>query len=134
MAKITIGATHDTSKLLLRATILDSSDLELNVGDGTGMSTRQIEIIERKRGEIELALEQLKASAQAAGASPGAGGALRDQVSELAATAEKVVRTRKWYSFSPAGLLEAAKSVGAAADPILVSAGKLVALLSSAHG
>ena len=55
---------------------------------------------------------------------------LAKEASSLAATVEKTISERRWYSVSAKGVLEAAKAVGEAASPIVGSCIKIVELLS----
>ena len=136
MAKINIGAAHDNSRMSLKAELSVASVMELNVGDGDGMSQREIEIIERESGQLASELTRLRqqvadmqASPAATPATPAAA-AVCAHASAIAEAAGNMVADRKWYSISAAGLVEAAKAVGAAASPMVDTALKVLDLLN----
>ena len=133
MAKINIGAAHDNSRMSLKAELSVASVMELNVGDGDGMSQREIEIIERESGQLATELARLRqqvAEMQASPAATPAAASVCAHASAIAEAAGNMVADRKWYSISAAGMVEAAKAVGAAASPMVDTALKVLDLLN----
>ena len=132
MAKINIGAAHDSSKVSVKAELSVESVMELNVGDGFDMSQREIQIIEREKGQLAGALSTLRQQAEdlrSAAASTPAAAEVVTQATAIADAADRMTEDRKWYSVSSKGLLEAAEAVGAAASPIVATAMKVLDLL-----
>ena len=134
MAKITIGESYDQSTTKLRAELTQSSQMELHVGAAHDMSVREINIIERETSEIATAVSRMRAllsefETNNQGLNPKH---VCREATVVADTAERIVRERKWYSVSGEGLLEAAKSVGEAASPLVASALKIIELLRQA--
>ena len=79
----------------------------------------------------ELArLRQQVADMQASPAAPAAAATVCAHASAIAEAAGNMMADRKWYSISAAGLVEAAKAVGAAASPMVDTALKVLDLLN----
>ena len=132
MAKINIGAAHDSSKVSVKAELSVESVMELNVGDGFDMSQREIQIIEREKDQLAGALSTLRQQAEdlrSTAAPTPAAAEVVTQATAIADAADQMTEDRKWYSVSAKGLLEAAEAVGAAASPIAATAMKVLDLL-----
>ena len=136
MPKISIGASHDNSRLSLEAVISAASAIEITVGDGHDMSQRQINIIERDAAATSQEIGKLRELARRLAATlPGdaRAAAASQEALKIAATADQIQHHRKWYDVSAKGLIDAAEAVGSAAGPILKTALKVIGLLSAAR-
>lgn len=136
MANISIGGTHDNSKLVLDVSLLTKSQMTLTVGDSYDMSSRQITIVERESDAIEKEIDNIvSTAAKVVNANPADPASKRvgSEAANVVAAAKKVLTERKWYSVSVEGLIEAAKAVGTVASPIVASAVKVIELLKEAE-
>jgi len=135
MPKIVIGDSEDESQLKLIVKLNQLSQLELHVGKGRHMSTREIEVIERESSKIDYEMLKLK---EAIGKLQDKSGSdkncerLIHEAEVLADTGSKVVREKKWYDLTTKGLVEAAKATGEIAGPVVSSAMTILKLLKSA--
>lgn len=131
MAKITIGPSHDQSMTIIEAKLLQESQMELYVGDAYDMSIREIAIFEREVSEVNAELSRIHdLIAELKKNSDGHNTkVLCREATVVADTTKCVIEKRRWYSISVKGLVEAAKSVGEAASPIVISALKIIELL-----
>jgi hypothetical protein len=127
--KLNLGAQHDQSKLTFKGTFPSGSSTEINFGDQFDMSAREISILETSNSELSQQLQELMKHARELDTNQNAGGKIVDEVEKFSNQAKKIVTEKKWYSVSAEGLLEAAKSVGQMALPLISSADKVLSIL-----
>jgi ElaB/YqjD/DUF883 family membrane-anchored ribosome-binding protein len=120
------------SRLDLSVELGQLSQMSLTVGDGLDMSVRQISIIEHDKSKITEKLNQLQTALEKLRETKGNSKhveTLAREAQALADTTEKVVRERKWYEISTAGIVEAAKAIGDSSTPIVKTVLALMSLL-----
>ena len=126
MARIVIGPSSGRSTTSIELTLSATSTLDLQIGESRDFSALQIKLMEADSNalldEVQRIRQQLK---ELASANPS----LAREANGLAATVEKTISERRWYSVSAKGVLEAAKAVGEAANPIVSSCIKVIELL-----
>ncbi|MBP7002339.1 hypothetical protein [Amaricoccus sp.] len=134
MAKLKIGKTSGEARLLLSASLAHRSEFEIEVGDGSEMSLRQIELVERDRSEILRGLERARTEARRIAAmAPNDGLARQLSVATeaFASTASDAVKQKKWLNVSAAGVLDAIKALGLTAAPVSEAITKTIAMIQA---
>lgn len=137
MVRIKIGNQTDRSKLRVLVETFTESPLELTIGHQSGMSERELILTEQHRTEIDdrifdlrEEIEKLKREAKEG----DRGTAIALEATKIADTAAKIVKERKWYSVSGAGVIEAAGAVGKATSAVVKTSLDIIDLLNRLKG
>lgn len=99
--KITTGHGYDNSKLSLKLDVLRDSSLEVTIGEGHGMSVREISLIERESPDLMAGIREMQDAVRMLPDTDrrgDAGKALAEEAANVAQKAERILVERKWYS------------------------------------
>ena len=117
MAKITVGHIIDDASAIVGVETPLGSNLDLTIGDVRGRGKLDLSILERDGLSAIGAIADLEKQLLALADQTIHVIALRQEAEQVVSAATAMVKHRRWYSVSLAGLFEAAKAVGEAANP-----------------
>lgn len=137
MAKISLGTSTGNSKLTVDLNLAHNSQFEVSVGDGHDMSTREIKVLERDEPQFHqhiAAFDSAISAATQTSKNPEVAKRLKEEAAKFRKAATTAVAKKKAVPVSTTGLVNVAKSIGAAATPILIVASKIIDILRKAQG